>query len=232
MMMSLQQRALIRFLFIFSQEEILHMQPYFHGLKVGMLLQLAIGPIFFFLLHAALQFGFQATLPGVFAVTLVDGLYISLAILGVERLLTAFPPMKLVLRLISIIVLGYLSWQFLLSGSGTTILLGDTQTIFWQLFWLTLSNPLGILFWASIFTRELSQHEFSTRGTWIFGLGALSATVLFLTFSIRFASVFQSLMTPSVMLLLNRFVGFCFAYFAWKMLWTLWQNHQKTIVND
>jgi threonine/homoserine/homoserine lactone efflux protein len=53
----------------------------------GLLLQLAIGPVFFFIIHLTLQrtilYGFIA----VGVVTIVDYFYITLAILGVGTLL-------------------------------------------------------------------------------------------------------------------------------------------------
>ena len=58
-----------------------------NGLITGLLLQLAIGPVFFYIVNLTLQKTIFDGLAGVFAVTVVDYFYITLAILGIGRLL-------------------------------------------------------------------------------------------------------------------------------------------------
>ena len=58
-----------------------------NGLATGLILQLAIGPVFFFIINLVLQRTFWDGLAGVFAVTLVDYFYITLAIVGIGKLL-------------------------------------------------------------------------------------------------------------------------------------------------
>ena len=53
------------------------------GLSTGLVLQLAIGPVFFFVLNISLQRTLVDGLCSVFAVTVVDYFYILLAIVGV-----------------------------------------------------------------------------------------------------------------------------------------------------
>lgn len=58
-----------------------------NGLLTGLTLQLAIGPVFFFIMGLALQNTIVDGFAGVLAVTIVDYFYISLAIFGIGRLL-------------------------------------------------------------------------------------------------------------------------------------------------
>lgn len=53
------------------------------GLRLGLLLQLSVGPIFLFVLQTAIARGIADALAAVLAVTLVDAGYIILALLGV-----------------------------------------------------------------------------------------------------------------------------------------------------
>lgn len=75
-----------------------------NGFLTGLLLQIAIGPVFFFILNISLQ---KTVIDGFFAViavTLVDYIFIALAVLGVGKLLEKHK-IKLTLGITSSIVL-------------------------------------------------------------------------------------------------------------------------------
>ena len=63
------------------------MKLLFQGLRLGMLLQLAIGPLCLLVFETAAAQGFFAALLAVCAIALVDALYIALSLLGVAALL-------------------------------------------------------------------------------------------------------------------------------------------------
>lgn len=63
------------------------MKVFINGLLTGLILQTAIGAVFFFIINLALQRSLYDGLVAVVAVTLVDYFYISLAILGIGKLL-------------------------------------------------------------------------------------------------------------------------------------------------
>jgi len=58
-----------------------------NGLATGLLLQIAIGPVFFYIMNLTLQRSIYDGLIAVSAVTLVDYLYITLSIVGIGKLL-------------------------------------------------------------------------------------------------------------------------------------------------
>ena len=58
-----------------------------NGFLTGLILQIAIGPVFFFILNISLQKTVIDGLFAVIAVTLVDYIFIALAVLGVGKLL-------------------------------------------------------------------------------------------------------------------------------------------------
>ena len=63
------------------------MKVFLNGLSTGLILQLAIGPVFFYIVNLSLHKTIFDGLAAVLAVTIVDYLYITLAILGIGRLL-------------------------------------------------------------------------------------------------------------------------------------------------
>ena len=61
---------------------------YLDGLKFGMILQLAIGPMRIMVFNTAKNVNFLVALSLVLAISLVDAFYILLAGLGVSKLMT------------------------------------------------------------------------------------------------------------------------------------------------
>jgi threonine/homoserine/homoserine lactone efflux protein len=58
-----------------------------NGITTGLFLQLAIGPVFFYITNLTLQRSIYDGLIAVLAVTIVDYLYITISILGIGKLL-------------------------------------------------------------------------------------------------------------------------------------------------
>lgn len=157
-----------------------------NGLITGLILQLAIGPVFFFIFNIALHRTLTDGLLAVFAVTLVDYLYIILAILGVARLLEK-KRAKSIIGFISSIVLILFGLVMVLSaksllndGSIGESLESDYFSSFSSAFILTLSSPLTIVFWTGLFAAKAIEQNYQKKQLWIFGLSAGLPTLLFL----------------------------------------------------
>lgn len=69
------------------------------GLTTGLVLQLAIGPVFIFIANIAFQKGLTNALFAVSAVTIVDYIYIAMAIIGLGKILEQEKVKKKNLRL-------------------------------------------------------------------------------------------------------------------------------------
>ena len=63
------------------------MNSFGNGLATGLVLQVAVGPVFFFIVNLALQKSILDGLVGTVAVTVVDYFYIALSILCICKLL-------------------------------------------------------------------------------------------------------------------------------------------------
>ena len=74
------------------------------GLLTGLFLQLAVGPVFFYIINLALQKTLLDGFAGVVGVTVVDYFYITLAIVGIGKLLEK-ENIKKVFGIVSSIVL-------------------------------------------------------------------------------------------------------------------------------
>ncbi|WP_379135355.1 LysE family transporter [Paenibacillus sp. sgz500958] len=193
------------------------------GLRFGMLLQLAVGPVCIFIFQLAAAQGFISAEAGVLGVTLVDGLFITAAILGLTSVISR-TNMKRGLKLFGAAVLfifgaNMIAGVFELSFIPSLDVTGgsDTPNAFIYTLLLTASNPLTILFWAGVFSAKLTEEHLHKSDIYIFGLGALGSTVLFLTLIAFIGSLTQVFVTPLVMEALNFAVGLSFMYFSVKM---------------
>ncbi len=159
------------------------------GFVTGLFLQLAIGPVFIFILNLSLQYGIKNGLFAVLGVTVVDYLYIILAIFGVGSILER-KKIKDIFSTFSSIVLIFFGLLLLKKGINL-ISLEKVEIIqisllysFASTFILTISSPLTIIFWTSIFTSKSIELSLNKRELLVFGLSAGSATAIFLGSSV------------------------------------------------
>lgn len=188
------------------------MNVFKNGLLTGLILQLAIGPVFFFIVNLALQRTMADGFAGVVAVTLVDYFYITLALMGVGKVLEK-KKIKKIFGIISssvLIMLGILTINSALSSNTiTTTLVSSSDLIssFTSTFLLTISSPMGIIFWTSIFTSKAMEFNYSKRELFIFGLSTGLATLLFMGSAVILFSYVKESIPLLLIKLLNIFVG-------------------------
>ena len=152
------------------------MNIFISGLLTGLILQLGIGPVFFFIVNLALQKTIYDGFAGVIAVTIVDFLYIALAIFGVGKLLEQ-KKIKKAFGIISSLVLILFGILMIVSitkdGSSisTNTIPTDVFGSFTSIFILTISSPMTIIFWTGLFAAKALEKSYSKRNLFIFGFG-------------------------------------------------------------
>ncbi|MBN1778004.1 MAG: LysE family transporter [Clostridiales bacterium] len=193
----------------------------FKGLRFGMLLQLAVGPLCFLTLRTAADGGFWAGMRVTLAVTLVDALFIALSGAGAAAVLgRAKAAVRwggcLVLCLFGVnIILGAFNIAFL-----PALQLSATQggSPFWQGFVLTAANPLTIVFWGGVFTAQVVAHGYTKRQLVFFAAGCVSSTFLSLTLVAFLGSVLSGFLPEIAMQILNILVGVVLIGYGLKLL--------------
>jgi len=190
------------------------------GLTTGLALQLAIGPVFFFILNLLFQYSLSNALSAVAAVVIVDYIYITLAILGLGKLLDQ-QRIKKNLTLISGIVLTlfgiYIIFGSLKSTNVSVVAEANTYTLFnsfLSAFLLTISSPLTIVFWTSVFAAKSLELNLSKNEMYIFCLSAGLATLLFLTIVVLTFSIFKASIPAIVVTVANIFVGLLLIFYG------------------
>ena len=150
------------------------------------LLSTGCGPICLYILQASVSEGIVYAEMVVLAVTLVDALYIMLAVLGAAVLLQSRIT-RMVLNIFGAVVLLLFGAIIVLSGLFKTNLVPQfnlsTPVIFNNPFCngliLTAANPLTIIFWTGIFSSRISEEGLSKHEIIYFSIGCVLSTLLF-----------------------------------------------------
>ncbi len=194
-----------------------------NGLITGLFLQLAIGPVFFFVTNVTLQRTLFDGLAAVMAVTIVDYLYIILAIVGVGKAFENAKTKKafgitgsLVLIVFGIIIMKSVSD----SGISNTAINTSNSLIssFTTAFFLTISNPLTILFFTGVFTAKTVEYNYTKRNLNLFGFSVGLATVVFLGSSVILFSLLSESIPVIVLKILNFIVGLVLVCYGIKSI--------------
>jgi threonine/homoserine/homoserine lactone efflux protein len=191
------------------------------GLRFGMLLQIAIGPIALFIFHNATISGVLPTLSGVLGVTLVDGLFILAAIFGIGTLLEKKESCKKTLKNFGNVVVILFGTTTIIGVLGIDLIPNFgiinqpvSNSIFFKAIILTIANPVTIIFWAGVFSSKLSDENMNLKNMYLFGFGALLSTVISLTF-ITLIGYFTSVFLSQIILnYLNIIVGATLIFFG------------------
>ena len=198
------------------------MKKYLDGLKFGMLLQLAVGPMCLMVFNTAKNVGFLVALTLVLAIALVDAFYIILASLGVSKILDK-PKIKKAFKIIGSFVLIIFGANIILNVFNINIIPGlnlrpTSSNIFIQGLILTLSNPITIVFWGSVLTTKIIEDKLNKKELTVFSVGLVSSTLIFLTFVAVLGTMISSFIPENISRIMNIMVGVLIIFFGIKML--------------
>ena len=198
------------------------MKKYFEGLRFGLLLQFAVGPMCLMVFNTAQNAGFLVALSLVIAIALVDAFYILLASLGASKLLENKKVEKTV-KILGTIVLMIFGLNIILNVFGINIIPGlnlkpNSSSAFIQGIVLTLSNPITIVFWGSVLTTKIIEEKFKKKELAVFSIGLVSATLIFLTTVAALGMVLSNFIPDILSKILNLIVGLVIIGFGIKLL--------------
>jgi threonine/homoserine/homoserine lactone efflux protein len=199
-------------------------RTFYHGIRFGLLLQLAVGPVCLFVFRSGSEAGIWHGLWAVWGVALVDALYIALAGLGVTRWAEVGRTRR-ALQYGGAAIIALFALDVMASAAGVQLLpsmalatpAGEGAGGFLGAVLLTSSNPLTIVFWAGVFSSKVAAEGYGRKELWLFSLGCVAATVAFLA-AIALAGVWVGRMAPAVVVRsLNVAVGCALLYFAARL---------------
>jgi len=192
------------------------------GFKFGIMLQIAVGPVCFFIFQLSITTGLTSSLIGTLGVTLVDALYIILAILGIGKLIEKNSSLEKILKyfgsLVLIIFGLYICVTSLISIStpSTSAIPVMTTNPFISAILLTVSNPLTIIFWTGVFASKTTSEDMKFNEILLFGLGSIISTLAFLSFVSILGCFTKVFINVHIIVVLNMIVGILLLFFGVK----------------
>lgn len=149
---------------------------------------------------------------GALAATTVDYIYITLAIFGVGKLLENIKFKKIfgITSSLVLIVFGLFILKSVFMEHVASVVATHTTNLFSSyvsVFFLTLSSPLTIVFFASIFTAKTIEYNYTKKELIIFGLGSGCMTLIFLGTAVLLFSFLRGRIPSLLVSILNVIVG-------------------------
>lgn len=199
--------------------------PALDGLKLGMALQFGgMGPICLLLFQLSALLPLVPVLKGVWAVTLVDGIYITLSVLGIMQLVRQVKEFSPVYKKIVGVVIALIGLSFCLmvfSNDGIDYLneySWHSVNVFWTLFFLNLLNPVAIVCYTGVFTAKVIDSKLDHKDLVLFAFGTLCSTPIFLSAVVVVGHFGTSFFPPVMIAVLNLLVGFMLIYWGMRCI--------------
>ncbi len=195
-------------------------KPLIDGMLTGLFLQLALGPVFFYILGITADSNFINSLFAILAVTLADYLFIVLSLIGMGTLLqedkikTIFGILSSIILMLFGLMIFYKGFMFIDNVDHIGSIVWTPFKSFTSCFILTISSPLTLVFWGSIFSAKAIEKNYIKKQLFIFGIGAGASTFLFLSFTMMILSLFKSSIPNMIIQILNCIVGLVLIYYG------------------
>jgi threonine/homoserine/homoserine lactone efflux protein len=190
------------------------------GFRLGILLQIAVGPVCFFIFQTAAVSGFLAAESGVLGVVLVDSLFILAALMGLGALIEKKPALRRALKYVGAAVLVLFGLNLIAGAFNDGFIpgldLSDTGagSAFLRAALITLSSPLTIIFWAGVFSQRLAEENLHRRDMTAYGLGAVLSTLIFLSATAALGTLTNAFLSDDAIRILNAVVGLLLIVFG------------------
>jgi threonine/homoserine/homoserine lactone efflux protein len=195
---------------------------FFKGFRFGLLLQVAVGPVCLYVLTTAIRAGFADAFLSVLAVTIVDALFIVLALLGAVSILNR-KGSRFLVRIAGGSILILFGANLILDFRGLGFLpgvgiRGGEGSSFAYAFLLTLSNPMTILFWVGVFGGRMAEKGYGEKDLKAFALGCVGSTLAFLT-AVSAAGALLGKYIPDIAIRsTNGIIGLVLLYFGIRLM--------------
>lgn len=207
------------------------------GLKFGMLLQIAIGPVCLMAFNASSTYGFLTTVPFILAVTLVDAAFVAFSCTSVAVLINK-AKVKKVIKIIGSAVLilfgAYIIITFLGVQIPELIKLNNlsAKNLFVQGIIITIANPLTIVFWSGVFAAQIAQNNWGKNQIALFASGCVASTLIFLTLIAVLGSITKSFLPQEFIKVLNIAVGIAVIIFGIRFLTKKESDTSKSNISE
>lgn len=189
-----------------------------------MILQLAVGPVCLLVFNTSATNGFFNAMQVVLAVSIIDLLFIILSLLSSSFALNK-KEVRYLLNLLNGLILIFFGLNLFLSVFGISLINGLPyfknllgHNYFLTGITLTLSNPLTIIFWSSVFSKKVSDNDYTRTNLLFFAMGCVLATFLFLSMISILGIYFNQFLPDNIVSILNIVVGLLIIFWGIKLI--------------
>ena len=198
------------------------MKKYIEGIKFGMVVQLIIGPLCLLVFHTSKNIGFIKTIPLILIIASVDIIYITLACLGVSKLLKN-KKLHDFFQIMGGVILIIFGINTILEVFSISIIPGITisesiKNILLKGLLLSLSNPITITYWGSVLTTKLLNDKLKNKELFVFCCGLVSATIIFQITNACIGSTIGMFLPPIFSKILSIIIGIYIIYIGFIQL--------------
>lgn len=206
------------------------MPPFLNGLLFGLIFIFSFGPGFFALIQTSITRGIKPALYTAAGISLSDAFYVSLVLLGIANYLED-SEVRLWMGIIGLIVIvtyAIYSWfkkPKIYTQSDLVETKINSLKFFAKGFLLNGLNPFILIFWIGIISVVTVNYEYSIDQQKYFFGGVLSTIIIMDTIKVLLANRLKHLITPSIILVLNRSVGVILLLFGLRIFYFLFDNY-------
>jgi len=200
------------------------------GISMGLVLSMMIGPVFFALIQNSLEFGFRNSVALAFGILVSDLLYVLLTYFSVS-LLSVNPSFEILLGYLGgLVLIGFGISSFLKkavqrpNSGGLPVFKQSKRKGFLKGFSINGINPFVLLFWISIAGLVNLKNQFDSWDIFVYYSGILLTVFSTDLLKAFVAKQLSRFVTPRLLFILNKAVGFALLFFGARLIWFAWEK--------
>jgi len=192
---------------------------FLQGIIPGLILSIAIGPVFFMLISTSLNSGFRKAMVLEAGIIIGDAFCILLAVLGLQAILAKeeYRQLLTISGGIILILFGFFSWKKAPSavnmGSDSVREVSNFR-LFWKGFFFNISNPSVVFFWME--AVGIAINEFKNERTKVIPYFAATLLTVFLIDVLKAFMAFRvkKFLSEENLIKMNRIAGLAIIIFG------------------
>ncbi len=193
------------------------------GISFGLILSVAVGPVFFALVKTSLQKGFKAGVCVAIGVSLSDMCYIILAYLGVSQFFDnplVKDQMAFVggLVIITFGIITIITKPKIYDNGTETMTKSNYVKQMFKGFLINAINPAVLLFWLGVMSLASVDYDFTPNKIMVFFTSILATVFALDITKVYLSHKLRELVTPKVMRTMYVFVGMALVGFGVKLM--------------
>lgn len=197
---------------------------FLQGIIPGLILSVAIGPVFFMLITTSLNNGFRKAMVLEAGIIIGDAFCILLAVLGLQAILSKeeYRQGLTITGGIILILFGFFSWkkagQAVIEGKESVGLVSNFK-LFWKGFFFNISNPSVVFFWMA--AVGIAINEFKNDKTKVIPYFAATLLTVFMIDVLKAFMAFRvkKFLSPENLTKMNRIAGLAIFIFGLLILY-------------